>query len=317
MPGYPDNINRASDGTLLDGLARHAHAELRSGAAPSRHAQAHDPPPAPGRMAVPQHQYRRRGEVRREPAASSRRSAISRAQPIPWSRPCASTRAISMSAASSTTASAATALPGADPELDRPALLLGSRRMIFDPLLDLFRGKAVTIPPMDGALRPNTALDEAEVGRTERRRRTISAPTAAGATSPADRRSSRLPAWPAMRRSRPPVSTRRSPRSRPRRRATSRSRWMTAASQVGTAALCRRRGGLACPTALAFGDADTLYVCQGSAHHRASDWVVDLMEKNATGSVWRIDLASGKREPAWPTVSPFPTACSSAAEAAA
>src|SRR6185369_2212080 len=33
--------------------------------------------------------------------------------------------------------------------------------MILDPFLDLFRGKAVTIPPMDGAFRPNTALDEA------------------------------------------------------------------------------------------------------------------------------------------------------------
>jgi len=53
-------------------------------------------------------------------------------------------------------------------------------------------------------------------------------------------------------------------------------------------------GGLACPTALAFGDADSLYVCQGSADHRASNWVVDLMERKATGSVWRIDLASGK-----------------------
>jgi hypothetical protein len=35
--------------------------------------------------------------------------------------------------------------------------------MIFDPILDLFRGKAVTIPPLDGAFRPNTVLDEAEV----------------------------------------------------------------------------------------------------------------------------------------------------------
>ena len=33
----------------------------------------------------------------------------------------------------------------------------------LDPILDLFRGKAVTIPPLDGALKPNTALDEAEV----------------------------------------------------------------------------------------------------------------------------------------------------------
>ncbi len=35
--------------------------------------------------------------------------------------------------------------------------------MIFDPILDIFRGRAVTIPPMDGALKPNTALDEAPV----------------------------------------------------------------------------------------------------------------------------------------------------------
>ena len=35
--------------------------------------------------------------------------------------------------------------------------------MIFDPILDLFRGTAVTIPPMDGALKPNTALDDAPV----------------------------------------------------------------------------------------------------------------------------------------------------------
>ena len=37
--------------------------------------------------------------------------------------------------------------------------------MIFDSLLDVFRGKAITIPPMDGPLRPNTALDEAAVVR--------------------------------------------------------------------------------------------------------------------------------------------------------
>src|SRR5215510_8709567 len=35
--------------------------------------------------------------------------------------------------------------------------------MIFDPILDMFRGKAVTIPPMDGALKPNTALDDAPI----------------------------------------------------------------------------------------------------------------------------------------------------------
>ena len=33
----------------------------------------------------------------------------------------------------------------------------------LDPVLDVFRGKAVTIPPMDGALKPNSLLDDAEV----------------------------------------------------------------------------------------------------------------------------------------------------------
>jgi len=33
--------------------------------------------------------------------------------------------------------------------------------MIFDPILDLFRGRAITIPPLDGALRANTVLDDA------------------------------------------------------------------------------------------------------------------------------------------------------------
>ncbi|MBM0273903.1 hypothetical protein JNZ24_10790, partial [Streptococcus suis] len=33
--------------------------------------------------------------------------------------------------------------------------------MILDPVLGLFRGKAVTIPPLDGAFRPNTRLDDA------------------------------------------------------------------------------------------------------------------------------------------------------------
>jgi hypothetical protein len=48
---------------------------------------------------------------------------------------------------------------------------------------------------------------------------------------------------------------------------------------------------LACPTALAFDQSGALYVAQGSARHRPSDWAVDLLSKNAFGSVWRLDLA--------------------------
>lgn len=45
-----------------------------------------------------------------------------------------------------------------------------------------------------------------------------------------------------------------------------------------------------CATAATFADADTLLVCLGSQQFPAVDWKRDLMSKNASGSVWRIDL---------------------------
>ena len=45
-----------------------------------------------------------------------------------------------------------------------------------------------------------------------------------------------------------------------------------------------------CATAVTFGDADTLLICLGSQQFAAADWKLDLMSKNASGSVWRIHL---------------------------
>ena len=64
-------------------------------------------------------------------------------------------------------------------------------------------------------------------------------------------------------------------------------------------------GKVHCPTALLMLDADTLLVAEGSAQHRPADWQQDLMEKNASGSVWRVDVKSGEsiclaRGLAWP-----------------
>jgi hypothetical protein len=50
---------------------------------------------------------------------------------------------------------------------------------------------------------------------------------------------------------------------------------------------------LACVTALAFADANTLFLCLGSDSHPVDRWKHDLMELGASGSVWRFDLASG------------------------
>jgi len=164
--------------------------------------------------------------------------------------------------------------------------------MILDPLLDFFRGKAVTIPPMDGALRPNTALEEAEVVLETSSPDNLCCDGSRVYFS-AGSQVFELPAAPGA-----------APKSIAGYDAAVTA---LAASPSGTLATALDDGrlfvgtkavpapaGLACPTALAFGDADSLYVCQGSAEYRASDWVADLMTKKATGSVWQIDNASGK-----------------------
>jgi len=166
--------------------------------------------------------------------------------------------------------------------------------MRLDSLFDWFRGQAVTIPPMDGALRPNTALDDGAHLLLE-----MAAPdnlTAAGGqvlyssggelralggdvVARCDASISALAGAPdgtlaiglddgriLLRGGAPDGKT------------------------IGPAQF----GGAACPTALAFAGAGALFVCQGSAARRPSDWVVDLMSKGASGSVWRVELASGR-----------------------
>jgi hypothetical protein len=50
---------------------------------------------------------------------------------------------------------------------------------------------------------------------------------------------------------------------------------------------------LNCPTAALFLDANTLIVANGAAQHRPSQWRRDLMTLGRSGTVWRLDLASG------------------------
>ncbi|WP_372801505.1 hypothetical protein [Paracoccus seriniphilus] len=48
------------------------------------------------------------------------------------------------------------------------------------------------------------------------------------------------------------------------------------------------------PTSLAFLDGETLLVTEGSEENMATHWRRDLMEKGSSGSLWRLDLVSGK-----------------------
>lgn len=167
--------------------------------------------------------------------------------------------------------------------------------MIFDPILDIFRGKTVTIPPMDGALKPNSALEDADILLE------AAAPDnlctngnylffssgdrvlalAAGQSGTVGEVAS----------FETPVTALAAMPGGPLAIGLDNGRLLLLSENGDTRDLVAP-GGLACPTALAFDAAGALYICQGSAQHRASDWAVDLMEKNASGSVWRYDLSA-------------------------
>jgi sugar lactone lactonase YvrE len=163
--------------------------------------------------------------------------------------------------------------------------------MIFDPILDIFRGKAVTIPPMDGALKPNTVLDDAPAVLE------VEAPD--NLCSDGERllfsSGERVFALDGDK-----VEEVQSFDATVTALAVSPTGDLAIGLDNGELGLMPKNGSprdlpatanLACPTALAFDQSGALYVAQGSARHRPSDWAVDLMSKNAFGSVWRLDLS--------------------------
>ncbi len=162
--------------------------------------------------------------------------------------------------------------------------------MIFDPILDLFRGRAVTIPPLDGAFRPNTALEEATLHLevTSPDNLTVHAGRLLFTSGndllelmPGERAADRVRSFDA------PISA----------LASSPGGHLAIALDDGRLIVDQREielpAGIRCLTALAFGDASILYICNGSARNRPSDWALDLMQRQQSGSVWRLDLATG------------------------
>ena len=159
--------------------------------------------------------------------------------------------------------------------------------MILDPLLDLFRGKAVTIPPMDGALRPNTALDDAKIITSCEAPDNITFSADKLFYSCGDKLFTTASAKPVA-----PFNSA-----------------ITAIATSGAAlAIGLESGriefhkskiaaleGFNCPTALAFDGPDNLYICNGSDTHSPSEWAADLMRKNASGSLWHVSLATRER----------------------
>lgn len=160
--------------------------------------------------------------------------------------------------------------------------------MIFEPILNFFRGKAVTIPPLDGAFRPNTRLDEAEVfatladadnlavrggalfassgnavyeiaaGAAPRVVETFTAPVTALAVSPSGE--------------------------------------LAVGLETGKLIIGGRAAELPpavrCITALAFGGDGALWLANGSTTCSPSMWSADLMAHGETGSVRKRDAGS-------------------------
>ncbi|TJV41146.1 MAG: hypothetical protein E5Y02_19135 [Mesorhizobium sp.] len=161
--------------------------------------------------------------------------------------------------------------------------------MILDPILDMFRGKAVTIPPLDGAFRPNTRLDDA--------------PAFAGLTEPdnllvsGDRllASSGNAVYSLAAETEPKVvETFASPITA---LALSPSGELTVGLENGKLLIGGQEisppAGVRCITALAYAEDGTLWLTNGSLDHTPSQWAADLMKKGASGSLWKRDAAGG------------------------
>jgi len=164
--------------------------------------------------------------------------------------------------------------------------------------LDIFRGKAITIPPMDGALRPNTALDDAPLLLS-----------AAGPDNLAwieDRlvfsSGGKVLAFDRGKDSSPePLAEFATPVSCLAGRPGGGSAVGLDNGEIhiwdaeGSETVLRGIGpqGLKCPTALLFLDSDNLIACQGAMGLAPSSWARDLMQKGASGSVWRLNLKTG------------------------
>ncbi|MBZ9807430.1 hypothetical protein LB542_27810 [Mesorhizobium sp. BR1-1-9] len=161
--------------------------------------------------------------------------------------------------------------------------------MILDPILDLFRGKAVTIPPLDGAFRPNTQLDDApafaELTEPDNLlvagdKLLVSSGNAvysiAAGTAPklVETFSSTVSAL-----------------------ALSPSGELTVGLESGKLLVGGRDvslpAGVSCITALAYADDGALWLANGSAEFAPSQWAADLMRKGASGSLWKQDAAGG------------------------
>lgn len=168
--------------------------------------------------------------------------------------------------------------------------------------IDNFLGRgdaAVTVPALDGALRPNRALDDAAMRYPLADVDSLAVVDGALIAAAGDRLYRFDGGWQADGQAEGRITA-----------ITAMAGGLAVALDGGDIVVIggtldgRRYRVTTCITAMA-ATAATLYVASGSARHRAGDWQVDLLERGASGSLWRIDPEAGAAERlaaglAWP-----------------
>jgi hypothetical protein len=157
--------------------------------------------------------------------------------------------------------------------------------MIFEPILDLFRGKAITIPPLDGAFRADNTLEEAALfaklpgadNLAVLDNRVIASSGKILYTLDEGGHATQLQGYPAE-----ITAIAVSPKNE-----------LAIGLENGDLLIAGQQAALPpsvkCITALSFAPDGSLWMANGSTHHSPSAWVADLMEKNLAGAVWQCD----------------------------
>jgi len=156
------------------------------------------------------------------------------------------------------------------------------------------RGDAsITIPPMDGAFRPNDLLDLAQPNLRAPAPDCV-ASTSRGVVVSSDRSLLRVdkPGGAEVASFETPISALTGLPDGGMAVALTDGGIGFVGGERGGAALAKNPD-VACITALAPASDGALFVANGSATNGPAEWKRDLMEKNASGSVWRVDPRTG------------------------
>lgn len=162
---------------------------------------------------------------------------------------------------------------------------------------DRFLGRgaaAVTVPPLDGALKPNSKLDEAPKGIDAEAPDDIV--VAYGATHYSagsclfrvDEHRSGIPVFQA-----PGVITALAVSPAGRIAVASETAGISLVDGDGVAIAVAGEQVLDCVTAMAFADDRTLLVCVGSTENPIANWQRDLLSAGKSGELWTLDVSNG------------------------